>query len=180
MASINQPKAPLLNFDQLGIAELNNLDRMQLVEIMQDDQYLNDFVDELCYMKSLNSELDTLIGEVETLSSENLGKESRLSELKMSVDSLSSKISRMGSKFNLVMENYLEKSQEFEPENILQLLEISVSNAESECDETIEKFLQGKGRTSEFLEDFMKVKKLKSLRKFKEERLNYQLRQMNL
>lgn len=176
LGSINQPKAPLLNFDQLGTAELFNFDKNQLDEMMQEDQYLDDFIEELGFVKTLNSELETLIAEVEAMSHENLEKESRLNELKTSVESLSSKFSELGTEFNLEMEKYSEKSQEYEPENIRRLLEISVASAESECDEIIEKFLQGNRSIHEFLQDFMKVKKLKAIRKFKEERLNFQLK----
>lgn len=174
------PYVPPLNGDQQVLADLHNLDRDQLIEMLKDDQYLDDYVEEFSYMKSLNSELDELIGEVDSLSQENMSRESRLSELKTSVNSLTEEIREKSNNFHALLAKYAEKSDEFEPENIRQLLEIAVSNAENECDEIVEEFLHGNRNTNEFLEEFMKIKKLKAIRKFKEERLNYQLRQMKM
>jgi hypothetical protein len=162
------------------ISELNELDDRQLVALYKDDQYLDDFVEELGPIKSLNTELDTLIEETEKLAKENLDQESKFMELKSSIESLSIDFTNLGANYSETNRKYLEKASEYSPENIRQLLEIGVSNSESECDEIVEKFLQGDQGISEFLDDFMKVKKLIALRKFKEERLNYQLRQLKM
>lgn len=162
------------------IAELNDLDDGQLMALYKDDQFLDDFVEELGPIKSLNAELDTLIEETEKLANNNLEQESKFLELKSSIETLSTDFTNLGANYSETNRRYLEKASEYSPENIRQLIEIGVSNAESECDEIVEKFLQGDQGISEFLEDFMKVKKLIALRKFKEERLNYQLRQLKM
>lgn len=162
------------------IAELNDLDDGQLMALYKDDQFLDDFVEELGPIKSLNAELDTLIEETEKLANNNLEQESKFLELKSSIETLSTDFTHLGANYSETNRRYLEKASEYSPENIRQLIEIGVSNAESECDEIVEKFLQGDQGISEFLDDFMKVKKLIALRKFKEERLNYQLRQLKM
>lgn len=162
------------------VSELNDLDHSQLIALIQDEQYLDDFIEELGPIKSLNDELDILIEETEKLANENLKYESKFLQLKSSIKSLSGDFNNLGTNFSETSRKYTEKSSEFSPENIRQLLEIDVSNSETECDEIVEKFLQGDQGIVEFLDDFMKVKKLIALRKFKEERLNYQLRQLKM
>lgn len=172
------PSVPVLV--QSSIPELNNLEPDQMLALLNDEQYLDDFVEELAPIKALNAELDTLIEETETLAKENLAKDSALNDLKTTVESLSVEFVNLGAHYNQTSKKYEEKSSEYSPQNIRQLLEIGVSNAESECEETVEAFLEGNQTLSEFLDDFMKVKKLIATRKFKEERLNFQLNQLKL
>lgn len=165
---------------QSNIPELNNLDCNQLYSLLNDELNLEDFVDELAPIKTMNAELDTLIEETEELAKENLKKDSKLCELKSAVESLSIEFLNLGASYEQTNKKYEEKTNEYLPQNIRQLLEIGVSNAESECEETVEAFLDGQQPLSEFLEEFMKVKKLIATRKFKEERLNFQLNQLKL
>jgi len=163
---------------QSSIPELNSLDARQLYTLLNDDQYLDDFIEELGPIKSLNAELDVLIDDTEKLAKENLERGETLHHLRTSVESLSTEFLTLGAKYNLTNRRYDDKSAEYSPENIRQMLEIGVSNAESECEETVESFLEGNQSLNEFLENFMKIKKLIATRKFKEERLNYQLNQL--
>jgi hypothetical protein len=165
---------------QSNIPELNSLDAHQLYALLHDEQYLDDFIEELSPIKALNVELDTLIDDTERLANENLARNTELSQLKSSVQALSIEFLTLGGRYNQINRKLEEKVAEYSPENIRQLLEIGVSNAESECEETVEKFLDGNQSLNEFLEDFMKVKKLIALRKFKEERLNFQLNQLKM
>lgn len=163
------------------IPELNSLDPRQLLALLNDEQYLDDFVEELSPIQALNTELDKLFEDTEKLAKDNLAKNSTLDALKMSVESLSVEFVNLGAGYNQTNKRYEDKASEYTPHNIRQLLEIGVSNAESECEEIVEAFLEGnQSNLSEFLENFTKVKKLIALRKFKEERLNYQLNQLKM
>ena len=174
----SSPSVPILIHS--NIPELNNLDNNQLIALLNDEQYFDDFVEELAPIKALNAELDALIEENEQMANENLEKDSRLHDLQTSVESLSEDFVNLGAKYNEANRRYDEKTAEYSPQNIRQLLEIGVSNAESECEATVESFLEGHQNLNQFLEDFMKVKKLIATRKFKEERLNFQLNQLKL
>lgn len=110
----------------------------------------------------------------------NLQQETQLNKLKESIESLSKDFLSLGSKYEATNRMYNEKSEEYLPENIRQLLEIAVSNAEGQCEDYVDKFLNGQISLAEFLENFMEVKKLIAIRKFKEERLNFQLNQLKL
>jgi hypothetical protein len=164
----------------LNIPELNSLDVHQLYALLHDDQHLDDFIEELSPIKALNAELDNLIYDTEKLANENLARNTELSQMKSTVLALNAEFLTLGGRYNQINRKFEEKVAEYSPENIRQLLEIGVSNAESECEETVEKFLDGHRSLNEFLEDFMKVKKLIALRKFKEERLNFQLNQLKM
>lgn len=174
----SSPSVPVMVHS--NIPELNNLGNGQLLALLNDEQYLDDFVEELPPIKALNAELDALIEHNEQLAKENLEKDSSLRDLKTSVESLAVDFVNLGARYSETNRKYEEKTAEYSPQNIRQLLEIGVSNAESECEATVEAFLEGHQNLSQFLEDFMKVKKLIATRKFKEERLNFQLNQLKL
>jgi len=176
----DKPSVPVMVASSSSFAELNNLDNYQLMALLSDEQYLDDFVEELAPIKAQNAELDSLIEQNEQLARENLEKNSRLCDLKASVSSLTSDFVNLGDMYSETNRKYKEKTAEYSPQNIRQLLEIGVSNAESECEATVEAFLEGHQNLSQFLDDFMKVKKLIATRKFKEERLNFQLNQLTL
>lgn len=165
---------------QSNIPELNDLDYSQLVELLNDDSHLDDFVEELRPIKALNAALDQLIEETEELAKANLEKNSTLTDLKASVDSKSVEFLELGDQYNSTNKRYIDKADEYSPENIRALLEIGVSNAESDCEETVKKFLDGQQPVSDFLEEFTKHRMCIATRKFKEERLNFQLNQLKL
>lgn len=165
---------------QSNIPELNDLDYSQLYELLNDDSYMDDFVEELRPIKTLNAALDKLIEETEELAKVNLEKNSTLNELKASVDTKSAEFLDLGGQYNSTNKRYTEKADEYSPENIRALLEIGVSNAESDCEETVKKFLDGQQPVSDFLEEFTKTRMCIATRKFKEERLNFQLNQLKL
>jgi hypothetical protein len=163
-----------------SIPEILNLHVDQLQSLLNDEQYLDDFVEELIPIKTLNSELDILIENNEELANQNLSMHSKLNEFKSSIEELSNEFLQLGGKYDESNRKYVEKSQEYSPDNIKQLLQISVSNAEAECEQCIESFLNGDQTPAQFLDGFMETKKLIATRKFKEERLNFQLNQLKL
>ena len=165
---------------QSSIKEIEGLEMEQLNALLNDDQYLDDFIEEFQSVRTLNVELDSLIESNEKQAVTNLEKEVALNTLKQSIESLSLEFLNLGSKYEDTSRKYHEKSQEYLPENIRQLLEIAVSNAEYQCEESVDAFLNGKQSPSQFLENFMEIKKLIAIRKFKEERLNFQLNQLKL
>lgn len=165
---------------QSSIKELEGLEMDQLNALLHDGRYLDDFIEELQSVSALNVELDSLIESNEKQAVTNLEKEATLNKLKESIEALSIEFLNLGSKYEDTSKKYHEKSQEYLPENIRQLLEIAVSNAEYQCEEYVDGFLNQKMTSSQFLENFMETKKLIALRKFKEERLNFQLNQLKL
>ncbi|KAG5672789.1 hypothetical protein PVAND_002883 [Polypedilum vanderplanki] len=182
VADDNQPKPQQI---YSSIKEIEELDVDQLYALLNDDQYLEDFIEELQPIKTLNQELDTLIESNEKLAIENLEKEAILKERQSALNLLSQQFIDMGNKYGEKNMCYNDKCKDYLPENIRQLLEIAVSNAESQCEEYVNAFLtnqstNGNQSMNEFLENFMKIKKLIAIRKFKEERLNFQLNQLKL
>lgn len=163
-----------------SIPEILNLHVDQLHSLLHDDQYLNDFVEELAPLKALNVDLDTLISDNESLANSNMSMKEKLNELKNSISELSSEFLQLGGKYDSKHKKYVEISQEYSPDNIKQLLQIAVSDAEADCEKSVESFLNGDLSVNQFLESFTESKKLISTRKWKEDRLNYQLNQLKL
>lgn len=175
LASVQQPVKI-----QSSIPEILDLQVDQLNALLNDDQYMDDFIEELSPIKALNDDLDVLIENNETLANQNLEMKTKLDALKTAIEELSADFINSGGKYEEVNRRYVEKSQEYSPDNIKQLLQIAVSNAEADCDQYVENFLNGDDTITQFLDNFMETKKLIATRKFKEERLNFQLNQLKL
>lgn len=173
---VSSPSVPV----QSNFPELDGLDPRQLLHLLNDENYLDDFVEELSPIKALNAELDVLVEETENLARENLEKNDILSDLRSKVESLSIEFLNHGAQYSQINTKYEDKASEYSPQNIRQLLDIGVSDAETECEKTVDAFLEGHQSLNDFLDDFLKVKRLIATRKFKEERLNFQLNQMKL
>ncbi|CAO1426231.1 unnamed protein product [Diamesa tonsa] len=175
----NPPQLSLVPRITSVIPELNVLDTDQLQLLLEDEQYFCDFVEELSQMKDLNSALDDLILSTEAIAIENLSKEEDLVELKSNVEKLSQEFSQLGERYEQNNIKYQRKSEEFSPSHIKELLAIGVSTMENSLEDGVENFLSGKESLPEFLDKFMEAKKIIATRKYKEERLSYQLSQLS-
>lgn len=160
--------------------ELESLDLDQLSQLMKDPTYFDDFVEETKVVRTHTEALETLFNEVENISRENLEKEEMVSTLQQKVQEISSEFLELGAKYEASSQQYQKKCEEYSPTNIKELLSIATSNAESDCENSTSKFLQGDCNLQTFLTDFLEAKRLFALRKFKEERLSYQLEQLRL
>lgn len=177
LASNSQPQPIII---QSSIPEILNLQIDQLQALLNDDQYLDDFIEELTPIKALNSDLDALIESNESLANQNFQMKTQLDELKLKIGELSTEFAGMAEMYDEVHRRYVEKSQEYSPAQIQYGLQIAVSNAEFKCEKFVENFLNGEDTLTQFLDNFMETKKLIATRKFKEERLNYQLNQLKM
>lgn len=106
---------------------------------------------------------------------ENLSRESEVIELKSNVENLSCQFLELGQRYDISSQNYQKKSEDFSPKNIQDLLQVAVANSDFECEGHIEKFMSKEISVQDFLSGYMEAKKLSTLRKFKEDRLSYQL-----
>lgn len=119
----------------------------------------------------------------------------KLEVLRQSIADGYAKLRNLGDKWDHASKKYLEKTEEFSPLHIKvsastipvisiwdknkfllqELLQIAVSSADSECEQHVENFLNGRIDVQTFLDEYTKTKKLSALRKAKEERLSHQL-----
>ena len=109
------------------------------------------------------------------ISDGNLSRESEVIELKSNVENLSCQFLELGQRYDISSQNYQKKSEDFSPKNIQELLQVAVATAEFECEGQVEKFMSKEINIQDFLSGYMEAKKLSTLRKFKEDRLSYQL-----
>lgn len=100
-------------------------------------------------------------------------------ELKSNVEKLSLEFSQIGERYEQNNVKYQRKSEEFSPSHIKEMLAIGVSTMENSLEDDVENFLSGKESMSVFLDKFMEAKKIIATRKYKEERLSYQLSQLS-
>lgn len=158
-----------------SIPELCNLSLEELQRLDQDQQYLNDFVDEIAVVQRIQHDLDTLIENVKTVATENLGCHQRLHDLKSSIELKLNEFRRLGDSYDALNSRYQKKSDEFAPHHIKELLQIAVSNADGICDKYVEEFLNGSMDVQQFLDQYREAKRISAIRKAKEERLTHQL-----
>lgn len=172
--------SPVDNFSIQLKTERNlpNLSTMSLDELKKldmDSEFFDDFIEEMSVVKHLNEELDSMINQVENISRENESKESNLNELKLKLSDDVTTLKELGEKCDQLNLKYIKKSEEFAPQHIRELLQIAVSNSDTECEKHVEQFLNGKIDVQTFLNYYTCSKKVSSERKAKEERLKHQL-----
>lgn len=167
LKSPDQPASTTPELCSLTLEELQRLD--------QDQQYLDDFIDEMNAVRRIDADLNTLIDNVKVMAIENLSREQRVHELRTSIQARSDEFRRLGDSYMALNARYQQKSDEFAPQHIKELLQIAVSNADQTCDKCVEQFLNGSMDVQQFLDQYREAKRLSATRKAKEERLTHQL-----
>ncbi|KAL1401424.1 hypothetical protein pipiens_006603, partial [Culex pipiens pipiens] len=81
----------------------------------------------------------------------------------------------LGEKYDGNNRKFQQKSEDFSPQHIKELLQIAVSAADSKSDEEAQKFLAGDSDVGTFLNNFIETRKKYTMRKAKEDRLVQQL-----
>lgn len=168
--SANSPDQPISS-----MPELCNLTLEELQRLDQDQQYLDDFVAEMGIVHRIDNDLTAIIDNVKTTAIENLSRQQRMNELQTSIHSKSEEFRKLGDSYMSLNTRYQTKSDEFAPQHIKELLQISVSNADMTCDKYVEQFLNGTMEVQQFLDQYREAKKISAMRKAKEERLSHQL-----
>lgn len=163
---------------QSTIPELCNLTLDELHALNSDNEYLNDFVDDIDAVQRIQTDLDQLIGDVEGLAKENLAREQHLLQLRTNVETKLAEFRQHGDQYDALSQRYQKKSEEFAPQHIKELLQIAASTADSICDTHVEQFLRGEIDVQNFLDRYKEAKQLSAMRKAKEERLSHQLNEL--
>lgn len=161
-----------------NIPELCNLTVDELLALNLDDEYLNDFVDEIDAVQRIQNDMDQLIGDVECLAKENLAREQHLMQLRTNVETKLTEFRKHGEQYDALSQRYQKKSEEFAPQHIKELLQIAASTADSICDTHVDQFLRGEIDVQNFLDRYKEAKQLSAMRKAKEERLSHQLNEL--
>lgn len=157
------------------IPELCNLSLAELRKLDQDQQYLNDFVEEMAVVQRLQNEFDTMIDDVKVMATENLTREQHIQQLRSVIGKNLNEFRKLGGSYECLSARYQKKSEEFAPQHIKELLQIAASNADGICDTYIEQFLNGTMDVQQFLDQYREAKRISAMRKAKEERLTHQL-----
>lgn len=160
------------------IPELCNLTIDDLRQLNEDDDFLNDFVDELTPVKRIQEDLDRLIDDVMNTAKSNLECEQQIHAMKQSVNAKMNDFRKHGEFYEMLNQRYQKKSEEFAPQHIRELLQIAASTADSLCEKYVEEFLSGSIDAQTFLDRYKDAKQLSALRKAKEERLSHQLTEL--
>lgn len=163
---------------QSNIRELCDLTMDDLARLNTDAAYLDDFVEEMAVIKSLNGDLSALLNDVGALATENLAQEAQLMQQRENVATRLTDFVQLGEQYDVLSRRYQKKSEEFAPQHIKELLQIEASNADGICDTHVEGFLNGRCDVQTFLDQYLQAKKLSAMRKAKEERLSHQLREL--
>lgn len=160
------------------ISELCNLTLDDLRLLNEDNEYLNDFVDEMDIVQRTQTELNHLIVDVIDTAKNNLEREEYMKQLRGKVDEKINEFRNSGDTYENLNQRYKKKSEEFAPQHIRELLQIAASTADVDCDRHIEHFLNGMIDVQTFIDRYKDAKQLSAMRKAKEERLAHQLTEL--
>ncbi|KAH1004964.1 vacuolar protein sorting-associated protein 37A [Dendroctonus ponderosae] len=158
--------------------ELNLLSTEELRFLDECDGRQIEFIEELPSVKDQNRMLDDLASQIEELAEENLRKESRLCELRQTVDARIEEVAKLAFDNERLFSIYQNLSEKYSPRNIQEELGKAAKAAEEESEKIAEQFLHGELDVDRFLNMFIKTKAVFQLRKTKEEKLCHQLNRL--
>lgn len=133
------------------------------------------FIEKLGFVQNQSNEMENLMGQIETIATENLAKRQLIMDRREKLERMVLDFKELGEKYDGNNRKFQQKSEDFSPQHIKELLQIAVSAADSKSDEEAQKFLAGDSDVGTFLNNFIETRKKYTMRKAKEDRLVQQL-----
>uniref|UniRef100_A0A8D8MP29 Vacuolar protein sorting-associated protein 37A n=1 Tax=Culex pipiens TaxID=7175 RepID=A0A8D8MP29_CULPI len=147
----------------------------ELARLNSDEDYLEGFIEKLGFVHNQSNEMENLMGQIETIATENLAKRQLIMDRREKLEQMVLDFKELGEKYDGNNRKFQQKSEDFSPQHIKELLQIAVSSADSKSDEEAQKFLAGESDVGTFLNNFIETRKKYTMRKAKEDRLVQQL-----
>lgn len=155
--------------------ELSTLSAESLEQMSNDDQQLTVFVNRLPFFQRVESELDCLRTQNESLACKNVEKQPKIQELRENVTKKGDASTALKLSFEEHNRHFQCLVEQYSPAALSENLKIAAMQAEEESDKIAFSFLDGKFEVDEFLNKFLEKRTLYHLRRIKEEKLQAQI-----
>jgi len=174
--SINNTTTSLTNDKEFG--GLAKLTSTELLRLNNNVDCLDEFISELPSIEVSNKSIENTITKIMDLANSNMSKQEPMNKLRSEITNQLETIESYQKSYAALSTKYVKLSEKYSPQSISDNLKISALKCDEESERIAEKFLAGDMNCDEFLQIYVKSRTKSYIRKGKEDRLNYQLKQL--
>ncbi|VVC33663.1 Hypothetical protein CINCED_3A021919 [Cinara cedri] len=175
-SSINNVITSLSN--DIELFSLAKLTTAELLRLNNNVDCLDEFISELPSIEASNKSIENTITKIMDLANSNMSKEEPINNLRLEISKQLETIESYQKSYADLSTMYVQLSEKYSPQSISKNLKESALKSDEESERIAEQFLAGEMDCDKFLQVYIKSRTMSYTRKSKEERLNYQLKQL--
>ncbi|XP_028031680.1 vacuolar protein sorting-associated protein 37A-like [Bombyx mandarina] len=159
--------------------ELNNFTIEELREILESTDLQDKLLENNPQLIELDLETEELMSSIEEVAQENIAKQQTLDDMKTEVIEIISSIVQMKMNYEELNKKHQKLCEVYDPHCIRNCLREAALKADEDADAIAEQFLLGNIPVETFISKFSEKRALGQARRAREERLAYQLAQLD-
>ncbi|KAG6464894.1 vacuolar protein sorting-associated protein 37A [Manduca sexta] len=163
----------------LMFPELNDLTVDELKEILENTDLQDKLLETNPQLVELDLETEELMGSIEQIAQDNIGKQQMLDDLKTEVIDRISAIVQMKMNYEELNKKHQKLCEVYDPHRIRDCLKQAALKADEDAEVIAEQFLLGNIPAEAFVSKFAEKRALGQARRAREERLAHQLAQLD-
>ncbi|CAH1738271.1 vacuolar protein sorting-associated protein 37A [Aphis gossypii] len=157
---------------------LAKLTSAELLRLNNNVDCLDEFISELPSIEASNKNIENAITKIMDLANSNMSKEEPICNLKSEISKQLETIETYQKSYAEHSATYVKLSEKYSPQSISDNLKKAAIKCDEESERIAEQFLNGEIDCDKFLHVYVKSRTMSYTRKAKEDRLNYQLKQL--
>lgn len=157
---------------------LAKLTSAELLRLNNNVDCLDEFISELPSIEASNKNIENTITKIMDLANSNMSKEEPIYNLRSEISKQLETIENYQTSYAGLLTKYVKLSEIYSPQSISDKLKKAALKCDEESERIAEQFLNGDIDCDKFLQVYVKSRTMSYTRKAKEDRLNYQLKQL--
>lgn len=157
---------------------LAKLTSAELLRLNNNVDCLDEFISELPSIEASNKNIENTITKIMDLANSNMSKEEPINNLRLEISKQLETIETYQKSYAGLSTKYVKLSEKYSPQSISDNLKKAALKCDEESERIAEQFLNGDIDCDKFLQVYVKSRTVSYTRKAKEDRLNYQLKQL--
>lgn len=164
------PASPQLD-ESAALGILQHLNKEELEELLNNDEKLDEYINDLQQVKSLQVDKETCLASNKSLAEYNLSRESKFTQAKQQLASTYEQAIKIQKQFDEHKQklHYAGDSQSLD--TVLALLQTEAAKAEEESESVADAFIDGSIEVEDFLEKYKSNRTVAHMRKVKSEKM---------
>uniref|UniRef100_A0A2S2PBM0 Vacuolar protein sorting-associated protein 37A n=1 Tax=Schizaphis graminum TaxID=13262 RepID=A0A2S2PBM0_SCHGA len=164
--------------NDMEFLSLAKLTSAELLRLNNNVDCLDEFISELPSIEASNKNIENTITKIMDLANSNMSKEEPISNLRSEISKQLETIETYQKSYAGLSAKYVKLSEKYSPQSISDNLKKAAIKCDEESERIAEQFLNGDIDCDKFLQVYIKSRTVSYTRKAKEDRLNYQLKQL--
>ncbi|KAL5236433.1 hypothetical protein ACI65C_003843 [Semiaphis heraclei] len=164
--------------NDVELFSLTKLTSAELLRLNNNVDCLDEFISELPSIEASNKNIENTITKIMDLANSNMSKEEPIHNLRKEISKQLETIENYQKSYAGLSTKYVKLSEKYSPQSISDNLKKAALKCDEESERLAEQFLNGDIDCDKFLQVYVKSRTVSYTRKAKEERLNYQLKQL--